>query len=129
MKSLLKRCLVTLVIFTVSCKKDSLINSLNGTWKQTEYYMSIGGPGSWKQVDKKSNYYVQINKDGTLAGNSYSDYKTYTIKDSTIVTFYKPDGTFENYYYTITNNVLTLSPAGPIICIEGCGNRFTKISN
>jgi hypothetical protein len=128
MKNLIKYCLAAFAIFFISsCKKDSSDNSLTGKWKQTEYYISIGGPGSWKAVDKKSNNYIQINIDGTLAGNSYLDYKTYIIKNSTIITFYKADGTYEDFYYTITNKGLTLSPAGPVVCIEGCSDRYIKI--
>lgn len=127
MKSLIKYCLLPVIIFISSCKKDSTDNSLIGLWRQTEYYISIGGPGSWKAVDKNSYNYLQIKKDGTLAGNNYSDYKTYLIKSSTIITFYKADGTYEDYYYTITDKGLTLSPAGPIVCIEGCSDRYAKV--
>jgi hypothetical protein len=32
----------------------------------------------------------------------------------------------QNYSYNISTDTLTLSPSGPIICIEGCAIRFVK---
>lgn len=126
MKKLIKIFSVTLIIFICFCKKDSSNTSLTGKWKETEYYLSIGGPGSWMPFSSNTNYYVQFNSNGSIEGNAFSGYISYTIKDSKTITLYKQDNTIENYSYSIANGILQMSPIGPIVCTEGCGSRFTK---
>ena len=131
MKSRIKYCLMALIVFVCSCKKESSNNALIGKWKLAESYVGTGSGNTdkWMPVDPKSNLDVQFYKDGNLGGNSYPIYKSYSIKDNKIVTFYKPDGTYEDFTYTIANNSLTLSPAGPIFCVEGCAYRYVNVNN
>lgn len=69
---------------------------------------------------------LTFNARGRLSGTN-TDYMSYNLKDTTIVTFIKKDKTRENYYYRIEDGFLNLSPAGAAMCIEGCGSRYEKI--
>lgn len=122
--------LLILCLPFVSCTK-SLIDplKLQGKWKITASYISIGPPGKWTPTPTKKNYdYVQFNENGSLEGTLFTDYKTYLVKDSTTLTFFKIDKTIENYSYILKDGTLTLSPAGPVYCIEGCADRFVKVN-
>lgn len=123
-----------LLLFITSCSKDKANithdDTLKGTWKLSESYIDIGdGRGKWRPV---SEYSTQISlltfKDsGVLDGSAYSKYVTYAVKDSITLTFYEKDKTEQNFRFNISNGVLTMSPSGPIFCIEGCGQKFRKL--
>lgn len=117
--------------FVCACKKESNNSSLTGKWKLTATYRGTGSSSTddWKPVDLKTNLYLQFNNNGSLGGNSYyRTYVSYIIKDGQIVTLYKADGVYENYSYRIENNVLTFSMAGPIVCFEGCSDRYVRVN-
>ncbi len=126
MKNLITTFSITLIILISSCKKDSNNNNLFGKWKETEYYLSIGGPGFWTPVPPQKNSYVQFNSNGSLSGNVFSEYVRYTIKNSSTIILYDKNNMLENYDYTITNGILEMSPIGPDLCIEGCSIRFKR---
>jgi hypothetical protein len=131
--SLLKLLLVSCLFFLVSCSKDKsklvVDGNLPGTWKLSASYADIGnGQGKWTPVSEHSAslYLVTFKDNGVLEGNAYSDYSTYSVKDSVTLTFFKKDKTEQNYRFNISNGELTMSPDGPIRCIEGCGSKFVK---
>lgn len=122
--------LLVLCFLSVSCTK-SLVDplKLQGKWRITASFISTGAPGQWIPAPNKKNYdYVQFNENGTLAGTLFTDYKTYSVKDSITLTFFKADQTIENYSYLLKDGTLTLSPVGPVYCIEGCADRFVKVN-
>lgn len=115
----------------VSCSKDKakliVDETLSGTWKLSASYADIGnGQGKWTPVSEHSASLVTFKDNGVLEGNAFSDYSTYSVKDSVTLTFFKKDKTEQNYRFKIGNGELTMSPAGPIMCIEGCGSKFVK---
>ncbi|HWW42395.1 lipocalin family protein [Pedobacter sp.] len=131
--SLPKLLLVSCLFLMVSCSKDNaklvVDDTLQGTWKLSASYADIGnGQGKWMPVSEHSAslYLVTFKDNGVLEGNAYSDYSTYSVKDSVTLTFFKKDKTEQNYRFKISNGELTMSPAGPIMCIEGCGSKFVK---
>ena len=117
-----------LIFLTHSCKKEELVDSsaLLGKWKLYDTYFSIGGPLIYSRVAEGNDVYLTFDARGRLSGTN-TDYMSYNLKDSTIVTFIKKDKTTENYYYRIEDGFLNLSPAGDAMCIEGCGSRYEKI--
>ena len=122
-----------LVIAACSKENNEIIDVLGnpkvlvGKWKLTESLNDPGdGSGKWTKVSGSNVNYVEFKADGQLSG--YGDYKTYTVKDSTILTFTKADGvTYQDQRYQLQNGMLSMSPAGPIWCIEPCGLRYKKV--
>ncbi|RWY47966.1 lipocalin family protein [Mucilaginibacter gilvus] len=132
MKTIVKLTAVALILLIAACGKESkfLVNtSLQGKWKLSATYADPGdGSGKYLPVSASNTEYVQFKTDGTLAGTAFVNYESYAEKDSVTLIFTATDHiTKQNFRYSIKGNELTMSPAGPIMCIEGCGERFTKI--
>ncbi|WPU93264.1 hypothetical protein SNE25_28490 [Mucilaginibacter sabulilitoris] len=111
-----------------ACKKDNKTKAdttLTGKWKLVRNKISSGGPMYWVKATNVS--YALFNTDGTLDGTAFNDFKFYTLKDSVTLTLNKADKTeYEDYRYNIKGDSLTMSPLGPVICIEGCAMQFIK---
>jgi hypothetical protein len=87
--------------------------------------ISSGGPMYW--VKATNTTYAQFNTNGTLSGTAFADFNQYVIKDSVTIMLTKADKTqYENYRYKIKGDSLTMSPNGPVYCIEGCAMQFIK---
>ncbi|MDB5135729.1 MAG: hypothetical protein JWP37_2332 [Mucilaginibacter sp.] len=116
------------ILGTSACKKDSGAKgntTLQGKWKVIGSMISSGGPMYF--VPDNGNHYAQFNTDGTITGSAFPDEVYYKIKDSITITMTKADKiTYEDYYYKIKQDSLTLGPAGPIVCIEGCSIKLIK---
>jgi hypothetical protein len=128
MKTAIKLLPIVLLFLFAACDKENVkvdASSLPGTWKLSESYSSNGSKGSWTK--SKDNLVVEFNSDGSFSGNAYPDYVSYSIKDGSTIVLLKKDKTEQNYAYGIKNGVLTMSPSGPIMCIEGCADHFNKI--
>ncbi len=114
-----------------ACDKNNAPNpqtQLVGKWKLSSYYSSTGGPGVWKDAQQAQQTLLEFKSDGTLGGNDFATaYSTYAVKDSaTIVLTKKNSKETQNYKFAIENRFLTLSPAGPTYCIEGCATRYAR---
>ena len=125
--------IVAILIITACSKEnneiiDVLANPevLVGKWKLSETLSDPGdGSAKWKKASGSS--YIEFRANGEL-GNSYGDYKTYAVKDSSILKFTEADGVkYQNYSYELKDGKLSMSPAGPIWCIEACGARYVKV--
>src|SRR6185312_6449058 len=123
-------CLFTIVITIVagSCRRTAVdpAHPLIGKWKVTANFISPGGPGTWINVAKGSNSFVEFTAGGGIKGNVFPAYSTYTYKDSTTLTFTGAAVNAENYFYKMNHDTLTMGPAGPIYCIESCAIRFIR---
>jgi hypothetical protein len=120
---------IVLLFLFAACDKETVEldqDSIPGKWKLRESYSSNGGPGKWEQ--SKKDLVVEFKTDGTLAGNVFQEYVSYSIQDTKTIVFLKADKTEQNYAYELKDGILTMSPAGPIMCIEGCADRFVKIN-
>ena len=130
MKNLVYFLCLTFTFVITSCKKSNVgpDTDLIGNWKVVSNYTSSGGPGEWHDVSADQKIYLEFKADGTLAGdNLASNYATYVVKDSTTLTLTKRNSSvIQNYSYKIEGNFLTLSPSGPIFCIEGCATKYIK---
>jgi hypothetical protein len=128
MKSSIKFFSVVLLILFTACTKEDVkldTSTLPGKWKLSESYISNGAIGTWEQ--SKATVVVEFKVDGSLAGNAYPQYASYSIKDASTITLLRADKTEQNYAYQLKDGLLTMSPSGPITCIEGCADRFKKI--
>lgn len=128
MKNAIKLLSIVLMLFFAACdKEDTKLdrNTLPGKWKLSESWASGGsGKVDWKPVKKQ--VVVEFKEDGSLAGNAFEGYVSYVIKDSETLVLLKADKTEQKYTYSLADGKLTMSPAGPIYCIEGCGDRYIK---
>lgn len=128
MKNAIKLLSICLLFLISACDKDEDkldTNTLPGKWKLMESYVVTGGYGDWRQ--QNSDLIVEFKDDGTLAGNAYAAYVSYTRKDSHVLIFKAADGAEQEYNYELRDGKLRLSPNGPIMCIEGCGQGFVKV--
>jgi len=121
-----------LILFLItSCDKENVnldSKSLTGKWKLTESLADIGnGQSSWKEVSKKDIKRVEFKANGELAGDAFPDYVSYSIKDSVTISMTHKNQSIQNYTFRFEDNKLSMSPAGPIMCIEACGSRFEKM--
>lgn len=128
MKLIAKLLILSICILAVACKKDSAdAEKLQGRWELNQYFMSSGGPGTWYPAIKKSQ--VIFGEDGKLGGDNYPKYVKYAIKDSVTLSFFDDKDAVQYYHYTLKDNKLSLSPAGPIMCIEGCAYSYIKLND
>jgi len=133
MKKLFNIVLISFLLVIYACRTNNptASPSLSGKWKLTETLNDPGdGSGKFIPVPEKANYeYVEFKANGVLSGTVFAQYIRYTVKDSATVSFFKSDNTLQNYRYTFHDNVLDMSPAGPIFCFEPCAQRFIKVVN
>ena len=130
-KNAMKRIAYTLSIVAIiavsACRKDGVKGnvSLTGKWVAVQDLADPGdGSGTWQPVQVKST--LQFSEDGTLGGSTFSTYTKYALKDSVTLAFTGRDSVYQEYYYKISHDTLTMSPSFPIRCIEACGTRFKK---
>lgn len=128
MKSLIIFLSFVVIAGISACKKNNLTpgnTTLPGNWKVIGNWISSGGPMYF--VPSTKNDHVQFNTDGSMSGTAFPDFKLYAIKDSITVKMTSADRTkYEDYYYKIKGDTLTLGMAGPMICIEGCAVELVK---
>ncbi len=119
--------IIILVSTLFSCKKTGINGNvpLTGNWVAVQDLADPGdGSGTWQPLQVKTT--AQFSADGSVSGTAFEGYTKYVVKDSITLTFTKPDKSFENFYYQIKHDTLTMSPAGPVICFEPCGTKFKK---
>jgi hypothetical protein len=134
MKTCSKLLIIVTILVIAACSKENMEiidvfgnpKVLVGKWKLSETLSDPGdGSGKWTKVSRDNNQYIEFKENGELI---YGNYKTYMVKDSTTLTFTEADGvTYQYLSYALQNGILSLSPAGPIWCIEACGTRYKKV--
>jgi hypothetical protein len=121
------------ILLAMACHKDSVTvipaskttATLPGKWKVIGSMISSGGPMYFVAASGKD--YVAFNTDGTLGGTAFFNYKYFTVKDTVTIHMTSADNAaYEDYYYAIKHDTLTLGLAGPTICIEGCAVVLVK---
>jgi len=123
------------ILSTISCKDTAIHSPLVGRWRVVGYYLSSGGPQYYVPASNQEIQYIQFKDNGLFSGNAYKNYASYSIKDNrTVVINYEntaPDYASQPYksislYFSFRNDTLSMSPAGPVVCIEGCSTRFVR---
>jgi hypothetical protein len=133
MKNIFLMAVATVFVFAVGCEKNTenknYDNTLPGTWKEYQSFISPGAGGEWKNVNgitiilKSDSTYVTDNensawgKSGRIANVTDSSFSI--MSNST--NFISP----RNCRYTIKDGVFEVW----YNCIEGCGSRFGKVKN
>ncbi|MFC7357503.1 lipocalin family protein [Jejudonia soesokkakensis] len=128
--------LLLLSIFIVSCASEDktlefTADNLIGTWKLVEAYADPGdGSGTYQPVT--NGYTFTLNSDGTFTSERISECEsgTYSIQENAKLVF---QFDCENYSEIFVDTAkfdgskLVTSPLSPIVCTDGCGNKFKKI--
>ena len=143
MKILTKLSACLIILLAAACTKMQdvvLINTpLTGTWKLNATYMDPGsGNGTYRPVDNPGNNSITLKTNGALEVSGlddsenfllhFSQYKSFTIQDSVTLIFKEQaNNKTQKFIYKIEGDKLSLIPAGPVMCIEGCGIRFKKV--
>jgi hypothetical protein len=130
MKYLITTLFVAIIIQISACKKNNdakiIDKPLTGKWQLSRNLISSGGPTYWVKATNVN--YALFNTNGTLEGTAFGEFKRYMVKDSVTLTLTTEDKTqYENYRYKIKGDSLTMAPAGPTLCIEGCAIQFVKV--
>ncbi|TFF38861.1 hypothetical protein [Mucilaginibacter psychrotolerans] len=144
MKTLAKLSACIIILFAAACTKMQevvLINQpLTGTWKLNATYMDPGdGSGTYHPVTAAGNNSITLKTNGELEISGlddtenfllhFSQYKSFTIQDSVTLVFKEhANNNTQKFIYKIEGDKLSLIPAGPVMCIEGCGVRFVKVN-
>jgi len=132
---------IAIILFVSACGKENLQSktnlkevpgtnpkqntSLTGKWKVVGNMVSSGGPMYFIPASGKDH--VDFNTDKSMDGSAFPDFKFYTLKDSVTIKIAKEDtAIYQNYRYTINGDSLSMSPAGPTFCIEGCVIKLVK---
>lgn len=123
---------ITIAAFSLcsACKKESngSRSPLTGIWRSTEGLADAGnGNAKWLPIAENEQVILQFNTDGRLEGTAFPNYVSYTLKDPVTVTFASEKKELQNYSFSISDGKLTISPAGPVVCYEGCATRFVKV--
>jgi len=104
-----------------------------GKWKQTEAYISSGGPQYWINVENGEE--IQFFENGTFSSNKFTDCISgnFSIVENKLLLKYNCIGfnsDSENEEGLITykldffSNYYILTPTSGPICIEGCSYKY-----
>jgi hypothetical protein len=132
---------IAIILFVSACGKENLQGktnlkeipntspkentSLTGKWKVVGNMISSGGPMYFVQASGKDH--VDFNTDESMDGSAFPDFTFYTLTDSVTIKMTKGDkAVYQDYRYTINGDSLSMSPAGPTFCIEGCVIKLVK---
>lgn len=122
-----------------SCDKESKEESIPlrsseivGSWQLSETYISPGGQTSWQAVENGDIYYFvmdgafsQIN---VLEVNPFRSGTFSYANELLVLSFtFAGEEKSQTYLVEMADSTMTLTPAGPAICIEPCLYRFKKI--
>jgi hypothetical protein len=131
MKISIKLMLAMLMLCTIACKKDKVkTNVLTGIWRFDESYVNTGGGiVRTNKLEKEPFEFIEFKENGNFNGAIvYKEYKTYQIQDPTTVILTKADNTSQKFKFEITDGKLNLIQVEPVVCVEGCGNNFSRIN-
>lgn len=129
MRNLILPAVATIIVLSIGCRKSSdrvYDNTLPGTWKEYQSYVSIGAGGNWRNVNGIT---VTINADSTYT--STDEFSSWgksgwitNVTDSSFFINVNTTGFSPRRYcrYTIKNGVFEAW----YMCVEGCGSRFRK---
>lgn len=127
MKFTVKSVLVMFIAVLAGCEvQNTALEGLPGKWKLVENWGSIGA-GEQVKMEVKENTFIEFSADGKLSGSGAQGFERYRVTDSTIV-FIRSDNTEQNYSHKFEDNRLSMSPAGPMYCIEGCRYVYKKVN-
>lgn len=107
-----------------------------GKWKNTEAFISAGGPQYW--VDVENGEYIEFFENGTFSSNRFTEciIGKFSIEENKLLLEYNCNGFnaeseneegFITYKLEFYSDYFILTPTSGPICIEGCSYKFQKI--
>jgi len=131
--------LIAILLFFIACNEtldepipanESLVA---GKWKQTEAYISSGGPQYWVNVDNGEE--IEFFNDGTFSSNRFTECTVgnFSIEENKLLLEYNCNGFntqseneegFITYELEFYSNYFILTPTSGPICIEGCSYKY-----
>jgi hypothetical protein len=137
----LKYYLIIALIFSFGCNKtpdEPIIadaTTISGKWKETEAFISAGGPQYWVNVENGEE--IEFLENGTFTSDRFGECidGNYSIADNELQLKYSCDGFnseseneegFITYKIEIYSNYFLLTPTSGPICIEGCSYKYEK---
>ena len=131
--------IITTLIFFIACDKttdepiiadESLII---GKWKETEAYISAGGPQYW--VDVENGEEIEFFENGTFSSDRFTECITgnFSIEQNELLLKYNCSGFnteleneegFITYKLEFYSDYFVLTPTSGPICIEGCSYKY-----
>ena len=131
--------ILSIFFFITGCSEEEIKqqeSSIYGTWQLTEEYIVSGVNGNWIEI--QNGYTFSIESNNVFSSTEFQECAQgiVVISDTQIVFKYEcegftigiefPEGEF-SYKYSFVGNKLSLNP-NFMNCDEGCGYRFTRIS-
>lgn len=132
--------IISLLFFIACDKTDEPIvadeSLIAGKWKNTEAYISAGGPHYWINVENGAE--IEFFESGTFSSNRFTECTNgdFSIVENELLLEYSCDGfnsVAENdeglitYKLEFYSNYFILTPTSGPICIEGCSSKFQRI--
>ena len=120
-------------ITLLSCNKEGSEKplSLASSWKETDYYYSIGGPVQWHKTEFSKEEIIQFKEENVFSSSVYKNLNRYIMEplaanNSANFKLYEEGktDTVRLIAYNITPNTMDVGFLG---CIEGCGKRFARL--
>ena len=122
MKNLQNLIFVFIILSLTACEKIGAETSITGKWKLIETLADPGdGSGKWKSYSGSKSYLI-LNSDGSITGNSGTNYNKYRVIDDQKIEFTNLNGATNTHSYNLNGNALEISGG----CIEACGSRYKK---
>ena len=122
MKNLQNLIFVFIILSLTACEKIGSETSITGKWMLTETLADPGdGSGKWKSVSGSKSYFI-LNSDGSITGNSGTNFKQYKVIDDQMIEFTNQNGSTSTRIYKLSINSLEISGG----CFEACGSRYKK---
>jgi hypothetical protein len=131
--------LIALLLLFLACNEtmDEPIPAneslLEGKWKQTEAYISSGGPQYW--IDVENGEEIEFFNNATFSSNRFTECAlgNFSIEENKLLLEYNCTGFnsqseneegFITYELEFYSNYFILTPTSGPICIEGCSYKY-----
>jgi len=125
--------IICVVLALISCsknEKESINDSLYGTWVLVEKVQSgSDGLSAWLPVNEFQFYTLTLSEEGILTHSKYENNGTFELISSNLLRVHisSNQGNLQGEYkYVLENKNLFLSPV-PNTCDEGCSEKFVRI--
>lgn len=135
-------CLISILLLFIACDETNEepitaeTSLIVGKWKQTEAYISAGGPQYWVEVQNGEE--IEFFEDKTFCSNRFTECTdgNFTIGENDLLLEYSCadfDSRSENeegfitYKLEVSSDYIILTPTSGPIYIEGCSYKYQRI--
>lgn len=132
--------LIAGILFLVaSCSKEEEEEAaadkkgITTSWKETDYYYSIGGPAIWKPTAAGEEETIRFKNNNVFYSSVHTEWNRYRISEPDSdgiarLKLYTAGNRDTTYWFikTVTPETIEIGFGG---CIEGCGKRFSRITD